>query len=71
MLTQEERRLIPLVSRGGCVNITALRQALLITKAAKTSPATFPKLFIYHYLKETDKDGDEPMLNYDECTWQH
>ena len=68
MLTQEERSLIPLVSSGGCVNIIALRKALEKTKAAKPSPSVFPKLFIYHYLKESDPDGDEPMLDYDECT---
>jgi hypothetical protein len=71
MLTQEERSLIPLVSRGGCVNIIALRKALVKTKLSNPSNTIFPKLFIYHYLKEADPDGDEPMLNYGECTWQH
>ena len=52
MLTQEERSLIPLVSRGGCVNIIALRKALVKTKLANPSNTIFPKLFIYHYLKE-------------------
>lgn len=64
-MTPEERSLIPLVSSGGCVDIRALRRALQITKRA--NPTVFlPKLFIYHYLKETDPHGDEPMLDCEE-----
>lgn len=59
-MTPEERSLIPLVSRGGCVDIRILRIAL--EKAKKANPKFLcPKLFIYHYLKEIDPDGDEPM----------
>jgi hypothetical protein len=59
-MTPEERSLIPLVSSGGCVDIRILRIALEKTK--KANPNIFcPKLFIYHYLKESDPDGDEPM----------
>ena len=61
-MTPEERSLIPLVSRGGCVDIRILRIALEKTK--KANPNIFDsKLFIYHYLKEIDPDGDEPMLD--------
>lgn len=61
-MTPEERSLIPLVSRGGCVDIRILRIALEKTK--RENPNIFsPKLFIYHYLKESDPDGDEPMLD--------
>jgi len=61
-MTPEERSLIPLVSRGGCVDIRILRKAL--EKNKKVNPNIFsPKLFIYHYLKEIDPDGDEPMLD--------
>jgi hypothetical protein len=61
-MTPEERSLIPLVSSGGCVDIRILRIAL--EKAKKANPTIFcPKLFIYHYLKENDPDGDEPMLD--------
>lgn len=61
-MTPEERSLIPLVSRGGCVDIRILRIALEKTK--KANPIIFDsKLFIYHYLKESDPDGDEPMLD--------
>ena len=61
-MTPEERSLIPLVSRGGCVDIRILRIAL--EKNKKANPNIFdPKLFIYHYLKENDPDGDEPMLD--------
>lgn len=61
-MTPEERSLIPLVSSGGCVDIRILRIALEKTK--KANPNIFcPKLFIYHYLKENDPDGDEPMLD--------
>lgn len=59
-MTPEERSLIPLVSSGGCVDIRILRIALEKTK--RENPVIFdPKLFIYHYLKENDPDGDEPM----------
>lgn len=62
-MTPEERSLIPLVSRGGCVDIRILRIALEKTKRANPNSVNFPKLFIYHYLKEIDPDGDEPMLD--------
>ena len=59
-MTPEERSLIPLVSRGGCVDMRILRKAMEKTK--KANPTIFlTKLFIYHYLKESDPDGDEPM----------
>ena len=61
-MTPEERSLIPLVSRGGCVDIRILRKALEKTKRANPNILS-PKLFIYHYLKESDPDGDEPMLD--------
>ena len=60
-MTPEERSLIPLVSRGGCVDMRILRKAMEKTK--KENPTIFlRKLFIYHYLKESDPDGDEPMI---------
>jgi len=49
------------VSRGGCVDMRILRKAMEKTK--KENPTIFlRKLFIYHYLKESDPDGDEPMI---------
>lgn len=63
MLTQEERRLIPLVAKRGCVDIRILKTSYEKVKNIKTIELRH-RLFIYHYLKEIDTDGDEPMLDF-------
>lgn len=68
-MDQEVRSMIPLVSRGGCVDIKALRKAIMLSKQREKNYEIcvnqYHKLIIYHYLKEIDKDGDEPMLKED------
>jgi hypothetical protein len=65
-ISQDERELIPLVSKNGCVDLRALRTARIRASvscpAAAMSDRLFVKLFVYYYMKETDPDKDEPML---------
>lgn len=66
-ISQDERDLIPLVSRHGCVDLKALRIAKIRARAACPSAAMsdrlFMKLFVYYYMKETDPDKDELMID--------
>lgn len=65
MLTQEERSLIPLVSKWGCVDIRALRHAFNIVKNQPVKKVR-DHLFMYYYLKATDPDQDEPMMDFED-----
>jgi hypothetical protein len=64
MISEEERRLFPLVAKFGCVDLRSLRVALRKARdfsVYKPHKGQFEQLFVYYYLKETDRDGDEPM----------
>jgi thioredoxin-related protein len=61
MITQEERNLIPLVSRHGCVDLQALRKAWTLVKL-QPNQRVREHLFMYYYLREVDIDQDEPMF---------
>lgn len=62
MITQEERDLIPLVSKHGCVDLNALRKAWTLVKLLPNHKVR-EYLFMYYYLREVDVDKDEPMLD--------
>lgn len=62
MISSEERRLIGLVAKFGCVDLRAIRAAYRKTQACYDPIlGSFDYLFIYYYLTETDPDGDEIM----------
>jgi hypothetical protein len=69
-ISSEDRILIPIVAKGGCVDLRALRNAREIARLKSTTQKQFMKLFVYYYIKETDPDGDEPMLDCDSDTSQ-
>jgi hypothetical protein len=64
MISDEERRLIPLVSKFGCVDLRAVRRAIVMARnfsVYKPKKSSFEQLFVYFYLKETDPHGDVIM----------
>lgn len=62
MITQEERDLIPLVSKHGCVDLIALRKAWTLVKMQPNQNVR-EHLFKYYYARELDPDRDEPMFD--------
>lgn len=62
MITQEERELIPLVSKYGCVDLHALRKAWTLVKMLPNQKVR-EHLFMYYYTREVDPDKDEPMFD--------
>lgn len=62
MISQEERNLIPLVSKYGCVDLRALRKAWTLVKLQPCQKVR-EHLFLYYYQREVDVDQDEPMLD--------
>ncbi len=62
MITQEERNLIPLVSKHGCVDLHALRKAWMLVKLQPNEKVR-NHLFVYYYTREIDPDRDEPMFD--------
>lgn len=62
MITQEERALIPLVAKHGCLDLRALRKAWQIVKL-QPNEAVRKHLFVYYYTREADPDKDEPMFD--------
>lgn len=62
MITQEERDLIPLVSKHGCVDLHALRKAWTLVKLQPNEKVR-KHLFVYYYAREIDPDKDEPMFD--------
>jgi hypothetical protein len=64
MISDEERRLIPLVSKNGCVDLKILRRALRHARTLVpygSNEAMFRRLFVSLYLKGSDPHGDAIM----------
>jgi hypothetical protein len=64
MISDEERRLIPLVSKNGCVDLKILRKSIVYARmftANAVNEDKFKQLFVYYYLRESDPHGDEIM----------
>lgn len=66
MFTDEERKLVPLVAKRGCVDFKALRRALASAKCTQNpilSSRSLEQRVLYFYETYTDPDGDTIMLD--------